>query len=123
MQVLEPNQDRPGQSADPQTFYVVAAKIARCDDRTHHLCTDAPHLIQLVARVVLQTLLMRRRQTTSSRLMPPLLGPAATHSPLNAGQRCPVVVRAPLPKPHEDVTVKSTALLCLPMARDMKSID
>ena len=121
--VLEPNQDRPGQSTDLQTFYIVATKIPRRDDGTHHLRTDTSHLVQLVTRIVLQPVLLRRRQTIPSRFMPPLLGSAATDHPLDARQRCPIVVRTSFAKPHEDVTVKSTALLCLPMARNMKSID
>ena len=123
MQVTEPDQNRPGQGADPQTFYIVATEISLRDDGTHHLRTDTSHLGQLVARVVLQTLLMRRRQTTPSRFMPPLLGPAATHNPLIARQRCPIVVRTSFAKPHEDVTVKSTTHLSLPMARIMKRLD
>ena len=122
MQVLEPNQDRPGQSADPQTFYIVATKIPRRDDGTHHLRTDPSHLVQLVTRIVLQPVLMQWRQTTPSRFMP-LLGSAASDDPLHARQRCPIVVRTSFAKPYEDVTVKSTALLCLPMARNMKRIE
>ena len=64
------------------------------------------HLIQLVARIVLERLLMRRWQTTPSTFVLPLLGPASTHNPLDARQRCPIGVGLPLAKPHEDVTGK-----------------
>ena len=120
---LESNQDRPCQSRDSQTFNIVAAKISLRDDGTHHLRTDTSHLVQLVAQIVLQPALLRRRKTTPSRFMPPLLGSAATDDPLDARQRCPIVVRTSFAKPHERVTVKSTALLSLPMARNMKCID
>ena len=123
MQVLEPNQDRSGQSADPQTFYIVAPKIPRRADGTHHLRTDTSHLGLMVARVVLQRMLIQWRQITRSRFTPPLPGSAATDNPLDARQRCPLGVRNAFAKPHEGVTVKSTALLSLPMARNMECID
>ena len=121
--VLAPNQYHPCQRADPQRLNIVAAKISRCDYGAHHLRTDTSHLVQLVTRIVLQPVLVRWRQTTPSRFIPPLLGSTASDNPLDARQRCPIVVRTSFAKPYEDVAVKSTALLSLPMARNMKCID
>ena len=78
---------------------------------------------QLVARVVLQTVLLRLRHTIPSRFVPPLLGPTATDDPLDARQRCPIVVRTSFAKPHEGVTVKSAALLSLHIAHNINRVD
>ena len=123
MQVAEPYQYGAGERTDPETFYIVASKIPRRDNGTDHLRTDTSHLVQLVTRIILQPVLMQWRQTTPSRFIPPLLGSTASDNPLNARQRCPIVVRTSFAKPHERVRVKSTALLSLPMARRMKCID
>ena len=123
MQVAEPYQYVAGERTNPETFYVVASKIPGRDDGTHHLRTDTSHLVQLVTRIVLQPVLLRRRHATPSRFIPPLLGSTASDNPLDARQRCPIVVRTSFAKPYEDVAVKSTALLSLPMARSMKCID
>ena len=110
MQIIQPDQNRPRQRGHSQHLYIVASEITGRDDRADHLRRDAPHLGQMIARIVLDLLVLGRRPVWSSRTVT-LLRTRAVHGPGDDRERRPVGWSTPFAEPHEDVRMQSTALL------------
>ena len=110
VQVLQAYEHRSRQRRHTQHLHVVATKIARRDGRTDHFCGHATHIRLLVARVVLDPLLLLLLWWGAESL---LLWAIAVYSPGVRRQCLPMWRGLSLAIPHKNVRVEGASLLSL----------